>query len=82
VHQQLLDDKSEVLFKHFQAIFNMADDIISDSDRNGLIYIHYLVEAGAFYEYFFHFLKAKELLDEVKFFEALFITRQPLTLKY
>lgn len=67
MHQQLLDDKSEVLFKHFQSIFNVVDDTISEADRNSLIYIHYLLEAGAFYEAFYHSAKAKELLDMVGF---------------
>jgi len=65
VHQQLLEDKSEILFKHFQTIYSEIDDNLSDKEKEELVYIHFLVESASFFELYFHSAKAKEILDEV-----------------
>ena len=66
VHQQLLEEKSEQIFKAAQALISEIDNSINESEKSTLHYVHYLVEIAGFYFRYYDINKATECLDQVK----------------
>lgn len=66
IHQQLLEDKSEQIFKAAKTLISDIDTVVNESDKQTMHYVHYLVEIAAFYDKYYDVNKARESLEKVK----------------
>jgi hypothetical protein len=66
IHQQLLEEKSERIFRSAQSLIAEIDGAVGESDKQTLHYVHYLVETAAFYDKYYDISKAQESLDQVR----------------
>lgn len=66
IHQQLLEDKSEQIFKAAKTLISDIDTVVNESDKQTMHYVHFLVEIAAFYDKYYDVNKARESLEKVK----------------
>jgi hypothetical protein len=53
-------------------LISEIDNIINESDKQTLHYVHYLVEIAAFYDKYYDIIKARESLEQVTQYFFLF----------
>ena len=66
IHQQLLEEKSEQIFKAAKTLISDIDTVVNESDKQTMHYVHFLVEIAAFYDKYYDVNKARESLEKVK----------------
>ena len=67
VHQQLLDEKSERIYKEIQTLIGEIETATTEPEKLTLHYVHYLTEIASFYDKYYDITRAKEKLEKVLF---------------
>ena len=66
IHQQLLDEKSERIYKEVQALILEIEHVTTEPEKLSLHNVHYLTEIASFYDKYYDITRARERLDKVK----------------
>ena len=67
MHQQLLDEKSERIYKEIQTLIGEIETVTTEPEKLTLHYVHYLTEIASFYDKYYDITRAKEKLEKVLF---------------